>query len=403
MRAAQLPTPVQRRKRSKLTAILIGLAIAGSIAAPVEFFIVSPALVLGAWLLADPLRSRLDATFWLVAAFTAWTAVSLNWAVNPDAGGLFRSFLPLPAMLLLIRWTLSTLSEIVIAAVGYLLGTSAILVRLLFGDSESYIASNLVRYTVEGFNANYISYTAVVALAMLVLSWRSLPPILGRVMALAVVGIIVASVVLTQSRGSLVSIALVVVWLAICFLLKTPPLRLFVGGVVAVAVLIGTGLNDALFLLLETSDRASGDLAGRLTVWPTARGLWNEEFFIGHGFRAVRFESQGGLDAHNAILEIGSSTGLVGVVLFVLFLVSILGLWRLRNMSRSQRVIVGAFVAAASPAILTGAWEFSNSAWMAFAIFAAYTRVLATSDAIDVTSETGDERSALGRRWDAKK
>jgi len=63
--------------------------------------------------------------------------------------------------------------------------------------------------------------------------------------------------------------------------------------------------------------RATGDLAGRLTIWPEARQVFGEHLLVGVGAGGFRAVGTSGIGAHDVVLELGAGLGLVGIALFL--------------------------------------------------------------------------------------
>ena len=177
---------------------------------------------------------------------------------------------------------------------------------------------------------------------------------------------IVVGTYLTGTRGALVGVVALLLWLVACRTAIKPPLKLLVVGVAAIAVMIVTGAIDQMAHLLDFGSRSTGTLTGRTPLWENARAIWSENFWFGGGAWASR--ATAGVDAHNVILEFGSALGVVGVVIFVLLVWASLRLNR--SATNTQTLILGGFIAVIAAPYLSGAWETSPAAWIALASFA---------------------------------
>jgi O-antigen ligase len=169
-------------------------------------------------------------------------------------------------------------------------------------------------------------------------------------------------------------------WLLACRVL--PVRRAFTGLVIIVAACgLGT-LSGAVDLPLRYFDglwsRHTGDLAGRLTVWPRARQQIAEHPVWGIGSGNFAATDHSGIFTHNLLLEITVGLGIIGLVLMCLFVVTA---FRITPADPPARVvIVGCFVAAFAPIYLSGVWEISPAGWIILALFTR-AEVLVPSDA----------------------
>lgn len=227
------------------------------------------------------------------------------------------------------------------------------------------------RHTVPGINANYLSYLIVTVCALtLALVNR------GRRMHWLAwfgwFGISLVATTMTGSRGALISLALIGVWVVLHPLVAR--WANLVGRVawLALPTLAVSGVLDEALRPAKATIRETGDLNGRLTIWPLARELFHEHPLRGTGAGTFEFISGLGIRTHNAFLSYASETGIVGLVLF-LTATWRLGVTPLRD--GSERLMVGvAVLLAAAPILYTGAWDRSPVFWLSLALSGAYSR-----------------------------
>ena len=116
------------------------------------------------------------------------------------------------------------------------------------------------------------------------------------------------------------------------------------------------------------STRESGDLSSRLAVWPIARDFIVERPILGYGVDSFPTLNWLGINAHNWVLDVTVSLGLIGLAIFVRFLYLAIVV-EPRDWSHPQRkTVVGAFVVVSTPILLSGFWVQSPVFWLSLAV-----------------------------------
>lgn len=348
--------------RTWAIAVLVGLSVA------------DPGMVtrwgvyvgLAVWITGNPGRFRTDRIFWALVASLAWTGFSTTWAVNPMAGDVFTTAAAIGATFLLARDAIRTRQQLRLVAYGYVLASVAAVARIVFFNSVP--ALDTGRYTIDGINANYLGYALCGALAVIVLLWQEAPK-RGRLFLFACAAAIGYGLHLTGARGAFIGAICLGAWLVISAASRRPPIRTLVTLTTVFALIITTGVLDEWVRTLEFGARATGDWSGRLILWPIARELWAQNWFTGAGPNAMRVSNPFLQDAHSVFLEIGSAQGIIGVILFVLFVSLALGYGSRGAEPRTRALVIGAFIATSVPAYITGAWEAAPAAMMLLLIF----------------------------------
>jgi O-antigen ligase len=349
-------------------------AVAGlSVFMPDEIVRIGPLVAIVVFISGAPGKLRFNLGVLASFGFIIWSLASLGWAADSD-GAVSATFIWASALLMfivladLIRSTL----QLRVVATGYLLGcfgavVFAFITKLSSADSGSLLND---RIGVGNLNVNYLAYAISAGFATIVLLWLTQKRTLRVRLSLSLAAVaLVIGVLLTDTRGALLSLFLVIFWLGICATFRKPSIRLLF-AVLSLAVLSTiTGIIDKMSLVFETGSRATGDWSGRLLVWPVARDLWAENPFLGVGAGGFSSINPYQIRAHNTVLEIGSNLGIVGVLLFVTIIWSSLVASTRMMGNRVRAILLGSFIAAAAPAYLSGAWETAPAAWIAIAIF----------------------------------
>jgi O-antigen ligase len=332
-------------------------------------FRVGPFIAAAVFLTGRPMNLRMSATVFLSLTYLAWIAASSTWAVSPIAQQTVVIWAALLIMFIATLDLIKSVPQLRAVSIGYLTGAFLAVARLVFSNFDSITVGSSQRLTTDGINENYLGYAFVTGMALLPLLWYTKERTLRIRVGLIGTGIaMIIGMNLTGSRGALISVVAFVVWLLACRASKRPPIRLLVAAIFAVAVIIATGVLDTASGAVDFGSRATGDLSGRIPLWEAARTIWSEHPWIGSGMWASRTLNISQIDAHNVILEVGSSLGIVGVAIFLALIWSTL---RVRpNSGPVVRIVVGAFLAVAATPYLSGAWEPSPASWILLAIIA---------------------------------
>lgn len=253
--------------------------------------------------------------------------------------------------------------------VGALYGLAALVmdsgagVRLVYDP-------NAVRYTAESLNANYLAYTFATAAFVAVAIAGSRPSQVSLPFAGATALAMYVGIVSNGTRAALLSVALLVGWALFARVQIRAAYLLAAGVMVFGFVATFTGITDGWIRgQVVASSRETGDLNGRLSIWPMARGLFYDRPLLGHGAGALPKLSENyyGIVAHNALLDVAVGVGTVGLSLFVAVLA--VAVWPRRSTASLSEVWTkGLFIVTTAPILLTGYWIESPVFWLSVAL-----------------------------------
>lgn len=324
-------------------------------------------------------RPRVSDLF--VTAFAGLAIASTVWTVAPAQTDLGATNTVACAVIFLtVRAAVRRRRDLRIIGIGIVVGCLYGLVELWLQNPT--LRAIRLRYDVdaarigvEGLNYNALAYAFATGAAVLVLLWATIhQPAKRRVAAVAGVAVACAfyvGILLNGTRGAVIAMVLLPVWLLAS---RFRPRSAF-HGLVALAL----GANIVIFLGLAdrvlrddtiSSARETGDLNGRLLVWPVAREAFWDQPLLGHGLDSLMTLAMNPVKtaAHNAWLDTAVGLGVVGLSLFIAiiwFSLSDSAAWR----SDLRYVVVGAFIVVSVPITLTGYWTESPLFWGALALF----------------------------------
>lgn len=344
-------------------------------------------------------RTRPSAATVFLALLTADVCLSWFWAAHSTAASLGAiAQVGVLSIFLAVRAVVTDRTKFLVIAGGYLLGCFWTVRQISVMNPAALFALRFTdtRFGIPGLNPNYAAYAFVGAVLILaVLFWTpNAGSVFFRVVSIALGVPIVWGIALSGTRGAAIGCACLAAWLAAARVL---PVRPAFAGLVIVVAISGLGtLTGALDPVLRYFDglwsRRTGDLAGRLTVWPRAREQISEHPLWGIGTGNFAATDHSGIFAHNLFLEITVGLGMIGLVLLCLFLGAA---FRVTAADPPARlVLVGCFVAASAPIYLSGVWELSPAGWVILALFTRADVLLDKGDAPDLVQRQGAGTSA---------
>lgn len=318
-------------------------------------------------------RLKIAAPVVWMCLLVAWTALSGLWSVNPYSMNVTLTWVALGLLFISGLHLVQTREQLRAVAIGYLLGSFLAVVRLIL-ENPSDFADSASRVTTvfEDVNVNYVAYALATGFALVILLWNSATRLTlrSKVGLISTASAIVVGIVLTQTRGALISLICAAIWIVFWRLFRIRTLVPVTLALIIATTVVVSGVADLASLQLETGDRATGTWSGRLPLWESARELWTEHPFIGVGASGFAYASGYLIAAHNVILDLAVGVGAIGVVLYICVLRS--ALWKgTRTMPGSNRaLVIGTFIAVSAPIYLTGAWVTAPAAWVALVLFA---------------------------------
>lgn len=307
---------------------------------------------------------------WIGIAYVSLALVSLLWSEDlrhsivsvANAGSCVAIFLA-------VRMAVNRARDYRLVGGGMILGALISLLRMgeRAGGLRLSFEVSAERVAVDGINQNYSAYSFVsVAVIVLTLTVRQEGEqrVLPRSLGVALIFLMYAGVLLNGTRGAIVSLVLLAIWWSFSRVREGATFGLAVAAfIVGHAVILIGWLDAFLASTVSPSDRETGDLNGRLTLWPLARQSIGESPLIGNGAGAFRGLNPYGINAHSAILDVGSGLGVLGIILFFGTFWSALRGGPARSAVPRGYYVAGAFVVASLPVLLSGFWIESPVLW----------------------------------------
>jgi O-antigen ligase len=225
------------------------------------------------------------------------------------------------------------------------------------------------RITAFGQNANLSAIIMSVG-ALILLNLRP------KILTWPIVPIIGLAIIQTGSRGGLMCLVLgLLVWAIGSGRTVAARLRGVVAGLMVLAVLaIGVWRSDMLRTRLLASAE-QGSLAGREFIYPAAISMISERPVLGWGPIGNQFEIAARIgeekkdrrDAHNLVLDLMSSTGLLGTIPFLIgYVLCWRSAWRARR--GPYGILPLALMAVTFMGSMSGTWIAGKILWLTLSI-----------------------------------
>lgn len=263
-----------------------------------------------------------------------------------------------------VRFYVTRGSHIWVVTLGAILG--AIVGGFLVEPTTLESGIETGRSGIQNLNANFTSYvlvgTAYLVILMIALFERRRWMKWAGWACFAFIAIISIRL---DTRGAMISMALMVIWHIYTVVLGTRTARITFIVVMSACLLISSGILTGNLTVIETFfERNTGDLSGRLPTWELARTLIVENIFTGIGAGAFQYVNPAEIGAHNIFLVLLLDTGLFGFLAFLSFLIC--GLWpALGNQdTNGRRYVLGLFTAYFFPIAISGHIELSPFTWI---------------------------------------
>lgn len=233
---------------------------------------------------------------------------------------------------------------------------------------ENGLASNAdgMRASITGINANYFAYSiAASSVATLAL----IPRLRRRGSQMAcfiVLSFAVWALVVSGSRGAELSMGVMLAWSVVPLRARKHVGKLLPLMIPLQAIIALSGVLDEHLRPTTTSVRETGDLNGRLTLWPLAREVFHSHPLRGVGVGSFELASGSSVLPHNAYLTWAAESGIVGLALFTCLVTHMLS----RPAWKRGRVPfeAGAVILMNLPLLYSGVWDRSPVFWITLAL-----------------------------------
>lgn len=356
-----------------LLALAIGVLSAFAVAAPSIIVSSKVALLFGVVALisvAD--RRQIGRADVLMLGWTLLTLLSLWWTVSVEATAIaVRTQVGVCILFILIRTMADRRRVLGAAILGYLVGCLAAAWSIWNKSGiQLELRFNAERIVLDDLNQNYLAYSLVVAIVLLFLvERRFVDGSMARLSLIAFGVVMILGANQAGTRGALVALLAFAVWALGSRFAPRAALAALLMTLVALSILALSGwADDYLRAQFTASERETGELNGRLLVWPLARDMFQENPLFGIGAGAFRDVNPLLIDTHSAPLELATGLGVVGLFLFCGTLFQALVADTRAVAPRARALYVGGLLVMLGPILLSGHWHQAPAMWVVIAI-----------------------------------
>ncbi|MER5334805.1 O-antigen ligase family protein [Micromonospora sp. NPDC002717] len=321
----------------------------------------------------------------LAIATGAWALAAALWTDHPEltvpAGYRYATVC---LLFVVCRHVVRRRRDLLLLGSTYLAGCVVVALELVAGAGselrqQGELLDVATRYGVEGREINATAYTLAVGVvvAMLLTAAVHRRPIL-RVAPPLLALPVVWGMLLTGSRGAAIGALLGVVVLGLAWLLPRATV-IGIGAIAGLLILIvplGFAPHRVALWLDELYGRPTGDISGRLELWPYALSTWSEAPLTGSGPGVFIGTNPFQIGPHNLLLILGNDLGLVGAVLYLGVILA--ACWTAARVSRQGLILTSVFTAVLLPIWLSGQWEAALAMWLALALVTALSELPAS-------------------------
>ena len=338
-----------------------------------------PLVVAAVWTVVASGRVRaLPAPLVALAAFTAWSAASVLWAVDGDE---FAKRLLTNAQLLalvLVCWqVLHSDRELRALLTGFVAGclVTVALAWQAFLRGEALVDGG-TRYTAKGIDANDMSVTLAVAIPMAAYLALTGARVRSRA-AFLYVPFAASAIALSGSRGGTLTaataLASVLIWTARRSGAATAAATLLAVVAVAGAWALVPEENFTRIFTVQEQLRGGGTMGDRVQIWHAGLDLLARHPLAGVGAggfsKAISAALNARTVAHNTPLSIAVEHGIIGLVIFGSALVLVL-----RHAARAdppERALAWSLVVTWCVGSASLTWEYRKTTWLVILMGAA--------------------------------
>ncbi|MFG1652310.1 O-antigen ligase family protein [Micromonospora sp. NPDC049275] len=300
-----------------------------------------------------------------------WAAASLLWSSRTDlTGPAAYRYISVGVLFVACRHVVRGRRDLLLVGWTFLGGCAVVAVEVATGArSQGQVLLFAERYGIAGKEVNVTAYTlaAGVVLALVLAAAGAHRPLL-RLAPLALIVLLGYAVLLTGSRGAAIGVLLGLV-VALATRIAPRLTAVTVAGLAAALVALvpfGLAPKAELLWLDGLYGRPTGDISGRLSIWPYALSTWSESPLAGSGAGVFIGTNPFEIGPHNLLLTVGNDLGLVGVALYFATMAG--ALVGTARTGRAGLLTACACVGIMLPIWLTGQWETSLAFWLVLAL-----------------------------------
>jgi O-antigen ligase len=333
--------------------------------------------------------------YWMLA-FVLWAGMSIGWSIAPE-DTIIRvgTYLQLLTMVWLIWELASTEYRCIGLFYAYVLGTCVPSISTIYNFLIGRTATQLrtltgadnwdeQRFTAKHVNANDLGLLLVLSIPITVyLLSRRKSSALGYLCWLQL-GMSITAILLTGSRASLISlaVALTIIPLSLSKLSKARKAVLLIASPAMLAFTIYL-IPKAIWerLLSIGTELTQGTLTHRTSIWAAGVDVFRHHPLFGVGAGAFGTSVRSLLDipyvSHNLFLSVLVELGVIGAVIFFVFLVTTF--YTTIHLPHLEKRLWAVLLLSWTVGVSALTWEYRKPTWILFGLLAAHAAAICNS------------------------
>ena len=334
-------------------------------------------------------RRCLSVVHYLMASFVALSAVSVFWSADAEST---LSRMGTYSQLLIAVWLIWELASAEVRVLGlmqaYLLGIFVASLVTLYNFARGTTAAQLEaargvdrweesRYSIMGVNENDLGLMLAMSMPLMIYLVIRAKSNVTRVFLWIQLVACIAAILLTGSRGALLSAVVASAMLPLSLRFMPASQK------IAAALACASAIACAVFfipaetwgrLLLFSTELTQGTLTHRTLIWSAGLSAFREQPFLGVGSGAYAATVLKVVNvpyvAHNTFLSVLVELGVVGALLLLGLLASLYyTAFRMRGLERRLWVTV---LLTWTVGVMALAWEYRKPTWIMFGLLVAH-------------------------------
>ena len=302
----------------------------------------------------------------------------MAWSLQVDlTTERFKTNLQLLLLVWLIWQTVRDLRQLRILLQGFVIGSCIAVILTMINSSQNLRAVDSIRYAGAGADPNELGLTLVITMPISYYLFTTARSLLGRLFWLFPIPFCVLGVVLTVSRGALITTVIALLGISCWHFMTSRQMRF--APLLAAALLLIIGLASvpkadlARYATIE-DEVSTGRVGQRTRIWTAGMQMFQERPMTGVGAATFGYgvEPILGRDlvAHNVYISILTETGIIGFAIFLFALLSLFFIISARLFAREQ-FLWGIVMLIWCIGVLSLTWEYKKISWSIFALIIA--------------------------------
>ncbi len=314
--------------------------------------------------------------------FGSWVLLTLLWSPDISSGKESAStIIQLVFISLVISLLIDTRDRIRLAYQSYVFGTcigsSIIFYNYMHGIESEYWA----RYSIKNYEPDGVGIMIAIAVPMAAYLTTQYKSVIFRMLNSIAIPVCMFAIFLNATRtASIVAMFGITYWLfthrKASLKIKAMLLTFFVSSIIGVLAFAPVTSVDRIFS--SSKSISSGTLNGRTVIWSASFQQWEKSPIVGAGIGSIEQMLSGSHveynSAHNTYIQILIELGIIGLLLYLLILLSI-GYY-LQKTSANDKAFLTSLLLLALVSQITMNTSYDKEMWFVLTMLAIHSHIM---------------------------